>query len=149
MVSKCCCGGCSENCKQNGSWWMRASSWVGSILKSNRENVIPDGLYCRISDASFISFPEALRNAEAERISTKNALFINFIIYFSASCNADYVSIGTSLSTSVIKSDTLWSPLKESNEEVSRLKPDFFFLAISEISVNWMMEIGYWFFPYI
>ena len=98
--------------------------------------MIPDGLYCRISDASFISFPEALRNAEAERISTKNALFLNFIIYFSASCNADYVSIGTSLSTSVIKSDTLWSPLKESNEEVSRLKPDFFFLAISEISVN-------------
>ena len=44
--------------------------------------MIPDGLPCRISNASFITFPEALRNAEAERLSTINALYINFMICF-------------------------------------------------------------------
>ena len=112
-----CCGSRSENWKQNGSCWIQ-ESW--SIPKSKRKNGIPDGLSCRISDVSFINLPEALRNTEAERVYTPNALFITFIICFYAPCNADYVSIGNFLSTSVIKSDTLWPPLREHNEEVSR-----------------------------
>ena len=98
--------------------------------------MIPDGLSYRISDAIFIAFPEALINAEAESLSTINELFINFIIYFSASFNAEYVSIGNSFSTSVIKYDTLWPPLIEPTEEVSILKPSFFFQEISKISDN-------------
>ena len=82
MVSKCFYGSRTENWKQNRSFLMRASSWVLSILQPKRENVILDGLSYRISDTSFISFPEALWNAEVERLSTINALFITFVNLF-------------------------------------------------------------------
>ena len=82
MVSKCFYGSRTENWKQNRSFLMRASSWVVSILQPKRENVTPDGLSYRIPDASFISFPEALWNAEVERLSTINALFITFVNLF-------------------------------------------------------------------
>ena len=50
-------------------------------MQSKRESVIPDGISRRRSDDSLINFPEALRNAEAERLSTINALLINLIIF--------------------------------------------------------------------
>ena len=89
-------------------------SQVNPEIKS--ENVVPDGLSYRLSDKIFTTFPEALINAEGERIYDPNSLFITFVICFSASFNAEYVSTGTSLSTSAIKSDTMWSPLMEPTE---------------------------------
>ena len=70
MVSKCWCGNCRENCKQNESRLIRASYWVGSILKSKCECVIPGGPSFIIYDESFNTFPEALINDEAERLYT-------------------------------------------------------------------------------
>ena len=92
-------------------------SWINNAIKSG--NVILDGLSCRIYDASFITLPEALRNTEIERLYTPEELFITIII-FSESWNALYVFIGISFSTSIIKSDTLWPPLRELTEETSR-----------------------------
>ena len=89
-------------------------------MQSNQEHVIPDGLPFTISDKSFTTFPKALRNAETRRLYTKNALFITFFICYSASYNAEYMYIGTFLSTSVIKSNALLPPLREPTEEVSR-----------------------------
>ena len=54
------------NWKQNGSRLMRLPSWFGSILWSIGKNVIPTGLYCRISDDSF----------------TTNGLFLLFLFCF-------------------------------------------------------------------
>ena len=119
-VSKCCCGILKSNWKQNGSCLILASSWVGLNLKSKRKNLIPYALYWRISDDIFTTFPGALRNAEAKRWSILNELYINFAIWFSESCNEEYVSIGTSLATSVIISNTLLLPLRELTEEVSK-----------------------------
>ena len=98
--------------------------------------MIPGVLYQRPSDENFIIFPEALENAEVEMFSTTNSLFITLIIYFYVYSNIDYVSIGTSLSTSVIKYDTLWPTVKEPTEEISRLKPDFLFQEICKTSAN-------------
>ena len=88
------------------------------------------------SEESFTTFPEALIDADDERFSTPNAIFITFIFCFYASCNAEYVSIGTSLYTIVIKYDTLWPPMGEPTVEVSRSKTGFFFQAISKTSAN-------------
>ena len=63
-------------------------------LKSKQKDVIPNGLYCRISEVSFISLPEAFKKYEAEKLSTPNALFITLIICFYEYCNDKYVTIG-------------------------------------------------------
>ena len=110
-VPECCCRSLRENWKQNRSSLMRASSWFCSILQSMRKNMIPDSLYCSLSN--FIStLPEALRNYDAESLSTPNALSITFVICFSEYFNAGYVYFGNLLSMRVIKSDTLWPPLR-------------------------------------
>ena len=126
MVLKFWRGSHRVNWKKNGSWKMRSTFWFGSILQPKRKIVIPGGLSSKISDGSFITFPKACINYEAERLSTPYALFITFIICYAYS-NAKYVSIGNPLSTSVIKSDTVWQSLREPTEEVSRSKPAFFF----------------------
>ena len=52
--------------------------------------MITGGLSNRISVESFITSPNVLRNAEAERLSTPNILFTTFV-FFSVSCNAECV----------------------------------------------------------
>ena len=80
--------------------------------------MITNGLSYRLSDESFTNFSEALRNAKAERLSTPNVLSITFV-FFSVSCNTEYLSIGNLLSTIVKKDYTLWSLLRETTEENS------------------------------
>ena len=117
-------------------------SWFDPAIKFWK-NVIPAVMSCRIFDKSFNTFFEELINAEAKRLSTPNALSITLIICFSTSYNAEYVYIGTLLSTDMIEPDTLWLSLRELSEEASILKPAFFLHATSWNTVKWTMEIGY------
>ena len=118
-------------------------SWVDPTIKF-RNIMIPSALSCKIYYESFTAFTEAQRNNEVERLSTPNELSTTFTIWFSASCNTEYVPIGTLLSTNVIKFDKLWPPLREPNKEVRRAQPDLFLNKISETSSNRTIEIGYW-----
>ena len=90
------------------------------------KDMIPGGMHLRLSEDIFITLLASLRTPEAEMSSNSNALFITSIICFYAYCNVEYVSIGTLLSTSAIKSYMMWPPLREPTEEVRRTKPDFF-----------------------
>ena len=94
------------------------------------KDIIPGGMHLRLSEDIFITLLASLRTPEAEMLSTPNALFITSIICFYAYCNVEYVSIGTLLSTSAIKSYMMWPPLRKPTEEASRPKPDFFFQVI-------------------
>ena len=88
--------------------------------------MILDGLSCRISDKSFTNFTEVLRNTEAKILNTPNKVFITFFVCFYADWNANDVSIVTLLSTSAIKDEMLWTPLREPTEEVIRPKHSSF-----------------------
>ena len=45
-------------------------SWINTAIKA--EKVVPGGLSCRLYDDIFTTFPEALINAEGERIYNPN-----------------------------------------------------------------------------
>ena len=83
------------------------------------KNLIPDVLSCSIYDKSFTTFPEALRNYEAERLFTTNALSINFVTFSPLHLAMQSIFALGLLSKSVIKYDMLWPPLIELTEEVS------------------------------
>ena len=76
-----------------------------------------------------------------------NTTSINFTIFFSESWNTEYISIDTSLYTSVIISDKLWPQPRELTKEVRKPRHDLFIHAISETSANWTVDIGYWLLP--
>ena len=93
-------------------------SWVDTSIKpEERESCCPvlQDFY-----KSFTTFPEAFRNSEAEILYTTNVLYITFIVCFYTSFNAEYVFIGTPLSTSMIKYVKLWMPLRGPTEEAIR-----------------------------